>query len=96
MQTHPLDIVQPSHRHKQIEVYRELGDKLSTEFISCDMADERRHVAFGHKRLPVLMEKQGIDKPVAQFIEETVALWNKEYVPGELPLRTKLHTKGSG
>ncbi len=84
------------YRHKQIEVYREMGDKLSTEFISYDMADERQHVAFGHKWLPVLMEKQGIDKPVAQFIEETVALWNKEYVSGELPLHTKLPTKGSG
>jgi len=74
------------HRHKQIEAYKEMGDKLSIEFISYDMADERQHVAFGHKWLPTLMEKQGITMPVEQFIEETVALWHKEYMSGELPI----------
>ena len=74
------------HRHKQMETYRAMGDKLSTEFISYDMADERQHVAFGHKWLPSLMKSHGIDKPVEQFIKESVDLWTREYVSGDLPL----------
>ena len=78
------------YRHKQIETYRKMGDKLSTEFISYDIADERQHVAFGHKWLGALMKSHGIDKPVEQFIEETVTLWNEEYVSGKLPLHKKV------
>ena len=78
------------HRHKQLKAYREMGDKLSSEFVSYDMADERQHVAFGHKWLGVLMKNHGIDKPVEQFIDETVALWNEEYVSGKLPLHKEV------
>lgn len=80
------------HRHKQLEAYKEMGDKLSAEFVSYDMADERQHVAFGHKWLGTLMKSHGIDKPVEQFINDCVALWNEEYVSGKLPL----HEKTSG
>ena len=32
------------------------------------------------------MAKQGIDKPVDQFIEEAVARWEREYRSGLLPI----------
>jgi len=43
-------------------------------------------VAYGTKWLPELMAKQGIDQPVDEFIEETVAMWQAEYVSGTLPI----------
>ena len=51
--------------------------------------DERQHVAFGSKWLPELMAQNNIDMPVEQFIEETVALWQREYVSGDLPLHAE-------
>jgi uncharacterized ferritin-like protein (DUF455 family) len=66
--------------------YAETGDRLSAQFVSYDMADERQHVAFGHKWLPQLMEHHGIDRPVDEFIKETVALWEQEYMSGALPI----------
>ena len=73
-------------RHESIAAYREIGDDLSIQYINYDMADERQHVAYGHKWLPKLMEKHGIDKPVDDFIAETVALWEAEYRSGTLPI----------
>ena len=75
-------------RHKSIATYREMGDDLSIQYINYDMADERQHVAYGHKWLPKLMEKEGIDKPVDDFIKETVALWEAEYRSGLLPIHS--------
>ena len=74
------------HRHEQMAAYAETGDRLSAQFVSYDMADERQHVAFGHKWLPELMTQHGIDRPVDEFIKETVALWEQEYMSGALPL----------
>ena len=59
------------------------------------MADERQHVAYGTKWLPELMEKNNINLPVEQFIEETVALWKDEYVSGDLPIHSKLKGESS-
>lgn len=73
-------------RHEQMAAYAETGDRLSAQYVSYDMADERQHVAFGHKWLPELMAEHGIDKPVEEFIDETVALWEREYISGALPL----------
>ena len=75
------------HRHIQMAAYAETGDRLSAQYVSYDMADERQHVAFGHKWLPQLMAKNGIDAPVEEFIAETVALWEREYLTSALPLR---------
>ncbi len=73
-------------RHEQMAGYAETGDRLSAQYVSYDMADERQHVVFGHKWLPELMAKNGIDRPVDEFIEETVALWEREYSSGALPI----------
>lgn len=78
------------YRHESIKAYSELNDQLSIQYITYDMADERTHVAYGKKWIPVLLEKQGIDKPVEQFIEETVALWEREYRSGLLPVHETL------
>jgi hypothetical protein len=74
------------YRHESLATYQKLGDQLSIQYISYDMADERQHVAFGHKWLPELMEKNGIQKPVKEFIDETVARWEAEYRSGKLPI----------
>ncbi len=74
------------HRHEQMAAYAENGDRLSAQFVSYDMADERQHVAFGHKWLPQLMAQHGIDRPVDEFVKETVALWEQEYMTGALPI----------
>jgi hypothetical protein len=62
---------------------------LSIQYISYDMADERQHVAYGHKWLPKLMEKHGIKQSVETFIEESVALWEAEYRSGTLPIHDR-------
>jgi hypothetical protein len=74
------------YRHESIKAYSTLNDQLSIQYITYDMADERTHVAYGKKWIPELMAQQGINKPVDQFIEETVALWESEYRSGLLPL----------
>src|SRR5262249_33433238 len=60
--------------------------RLSAEYLSYDMADERQHVAYGRKWLPQLMAQHGITMPVEQFITETVRLWEAEDRSGALPL----------
>ncbi len=75
------------HRRRSLAQYEAAGDQLSAQYVSYDMADERQHVAFGTKWLPELMVQNNIDMPVERFIEETVALWQREYVSGDLPLR---------
>ena len=77
------------YRHESLAQYEQAGDQLSAQYVSYDMADERQHVAYGTKWLPELMEKNGIDQPVDDFIEEAVALWNSEYVSGKLPIHAK-------
>jgi hypothetical protein len=76
-------------RHQSIAAYQEIGDQLSIQYISYDMADERQHVAYGHKWLPKLMEKHGIKQSVETFIEESVALWEAEYRSGTLPIHDR-------
>lgn len=75
------------HRRRSLAQYTAAGDQLSAQYVSYDMADERQHVAFGTKWLPELMAQNDIDMPVEQFIDETIALWQREYVSGDLPLR---------
>ena len=77
------------HRRRSLAKYEAAGDQLSAQYVSYDMADERQHVAFGTKWLPQLMAQNNIDMPVEQFIEETVSLWQREYVSGELPLHAE-------
>jgi hypothetical protein len=77
------------YRHESIAAYQQLNDQLSIQYINYDMADERQHVAYGKKWIPKLMAAQGIDKPVEQFIEETVALWEAEYRSGTLPVHAQ-------
>jgi hypothetical protein len=74
------------YRHESLAAYEKVGDQLSIQYISYDMADERQHVAFGHKWMPELMQKNGIEKPVKVFIDETVARWETEYRSGKLPI----------
>lgn len=76
------------YRRKRLADHRSAGDRLSAEFVSYDMADERQHVAYGKKWLPQLMAQHGITAPVGQFIAETVARWEAEYRSGALPIHT--------
>ena len=83
-------------RHEQMADYAKTGDRLSAQYVSYDMADERQHVAFGHKWLPRLMEEHGIDRPVEAFVEETVELWKREYSSGTLPLPGEREASANG
>ncbi|MEN9938239.1 MAG: hypothetical protein RLZZ387_4818 [Chloroflexota bacterium] len=74
------------YRRARRREYQALGDKLSEQFVSYDMADERQHVAFGHKWLPALLRARGSEQPVEAFVDQTVALWQREYVSGALPI----------
>ena len=74
------------YRHESLALYEKAGDQLSAQFVSYDIADERQHVAYGTKWLPELMKCHGIDMPVDDFIEETVAMWHAEYISGSLPI----------
>ncbi len=78
------------YRHESIKNYQRLDDQLSIQYITYDMADERTHVAYGKKWIPTLMAQQGIDKPVEQYVEETVALWEREYRSGTLPIHASV------
>jgi Protein of unknown function (DUF455) len=78
------------YRRQRLAAYRGAGDRLSAEFLNYDMADERQHVAYGRKWLPQLMALHGIERPVDQFIDETVQLWEAEYRSGALPLHVEL------
>lgn len=78
------------YRQESLAQYEAAGDQLSAQYVSYDMADERQHVAYGTKWLPELMAKNNIDQPVEVFIEETVALWNAEYVSGKLPIHSSI------
>jgi hypothetical protein len=74
------------YRRQRLAAYRGAGDRLSADFLSYDMADERQHVAYGRKWLPQLMAQHGITTPVDEFVDQTVALWEAEYRSGALPL----------
>lgn len=74
------------YRRESIAAYQQVGDQLSIQYISYDMADERQHVAYGKKWLPELLAKHGIDTPVQPFIDEAVARWEAEYRSGKLPI----------
>ena len=77
------------HRRRSLAQYEAAGDQLSAQYVSYDMADERQHVAYGTKWLPQLMAQNGIDMPVERFIEDTMALWQREYISGELPIHAE-------
>lgn len=77
------------YRHESIAAYQQYNDQLSIQYINYDMADERQHVAYGKKWIPKLMDAHGIDKPVEQFIDDTVALWEAEYRSGALPIHAQ-------
>ena len=83
-------------RHEQMADYAKTGDRLSAQYVSYDMADERQHVAFGHKWLPRLMQEHGINSPVEAFVEETVELWKREYSSGTLPLPGEREASANG
>ena len=76
------------YRHKRLATYRASGDALSTQFVSYDIADERNHVAYGHRWLPELMARHGIKKDLKEFVDDTVRCWEEEYPSGLLPLHT--------
>ena len=77
------------YRHESIKAYEQIDDQLSIQYINYDMADERTHVAYGKKWIPELLKAQGIETPPEQFVEETVALWEREYRSGLLPIHAQ-------
>ena len=44
------------------------------------------------KWLPQLMTQHGIERPVDEFVKETVALWEQEYMSGTLPIHEQPET----
>ncbi len=78
------------YRQQRLKEYQAEGDRLSVQYLSYDMADERQHVAFGHRWLSELMRWQGETRSQNDFVAATVELWNNEYVSGKLPLHAQL------
>lgn len=78
------------YRQQRLKEYQANGDRLSVQYLSYDMADERQHVAFGHHWLPELMRWQGETRSREEFVAATVDLWTEEYVSGKLPLHDQL------
>jgi len=74
------------YRHRRLKTYQQSGDRLSAQFISYDMADERNHVSYGHKWLSQLLAKKGIQTPVEEYVEQAVQIWQAEYVSKKLPI----------
>lgn len=74
------------YRRGRLATYQASGDRLSTQFVSYDIADERNHVAYGHKWLPQLLVRKGIRTAPEQYIKEAVQIWQAEYVTKTLPL----------
>jgi hypothetical protein len=74
------------YRRGRLATYQASGDRLSTQFVSYDIADERNHVAYGHKWLPQLLVRKGISTAPEQYIREAVQLWQAEYLTRTLPI----------
>lgn len=74
------------YRQQRRREYEALGDRLSEQFVTYDMADERQHVSFGRKWLPELLRRSGDPRPLEAFIDDVMALWEREYVSGALPI----------
>lgn len=74
------------YRRGRLATYQASGDRLSTQFVSYDIADERNHVAYGHKWLPQLLVRKGISTPPEEYIKEAVRIWQAEYVTQTLPI----------
>lgn len=82
------------YRQQRLKEYRATGDRLSEQYLSYDMADERQHVAFGHKWLPALIAWQGEMRSPDEVVASVVALWEREYMSGALPLHGDLMAMG--
>jgi hypothetical protein len=74
------------YRQRRLRAYRAMGDRLSEQYLSYDMADERQHVAFGRKWLPHLLKWQGDTRSLDEAIAAVVDTWQCEYVSGALTL----------
>jgi hypothetical protein len=77
------------YRHRRVEAHQQSGDKLSEQFVRYDIADETQHVRFGKRWLPELLKHVGETRPLEQYMEEVIGVWEREYRTGKLTLNVE-------
>jgi hypothetical protein len=77
------------YRHRRLEAHKNLGDRLSEQFVRYDMADETQHVRFGKRWVPELVKASGDVRPPEQFIADVLKIWNAQYVNSTLPIQAE-------
>ena len=77
------------YRHRRVEAHQKSGDVLSEQFVRYDIADETQHVRFGKRWLPELLKHVGEKRPVEQYTEEVLKIWEDEYRTGKLTINVE-------
>jgi hypothetical protein len=77
------------YRHRRVEAHQKSGDQLSEQFVRYDIADETQHVRFGKRWLPELLKHTGEERPVKQYIEDVLQVWNAQYRSGKLTINVE-------
>ena len=74
------------YRHRRVEAHQKSGDQLSEQFVRYDIADETQHVRFGKRWLPELLKHVGEKRPLKQYTDEVLKVWEEEYRTGKLTI----------
>ena len=77
------------YRHRRVEAHQKSGDLLSEQFVRYDIADETQHVRFGKRWLPELLKHVGEKRPLEQYTEEVLKVWEEEYRTGKLTINVE-------
>jgi hypothetical protein len=77
------------YRHRRVEAHQKSGDRLSEQFVRYDIADETQHVRFGKRWLPELLKHVGEKRPLKQFTDDVLKIWESEYRTGKLTLNVE-------
>jgi hypothetical protein len=77
------------YRHRRVEEHKLHGNRLSEQFVRYDIADETQHVRFGNRWMPELVKAVGEKRPVEKFVADMMAIWQREYRSGNLPINVE-------
>ncbi|MEO6005459.1 MAG: hypothetical protein ABIZ04_14360 [Opitutus sp.] len=77
------------YRHRRVEAHQQSGDQLSEQFVRYDIADETQHVRFGKRWLPELLKHVGEKRPLKQYTDEVLKVWEEEYRTGKLTINVE-------
>lgn len=77
------------YRHRRVEAHQKSGDTLSEQFVRYDIADETQHVRFGKRWLPELLKHVGEKRPLKQYTEDVLKVWEEQYRTGKLTINVE-------